>query len=171
MAAETFTDTHDRVWSIRLNFGDLKRVLTLTGINLAKPGRKVTKESDLDNLTEEEMPVHLRLASDPILLMDVVYALVEPQAKEKGVSSDQFGEAISPEIFGTVSDMFWRAYQSFFLAAGDTMNAKLVEQIKKLRKEMDRQASKLDQKLDSAIARMDEEIERKIDQEIETISQ
>ena len=167
MATEIFQDSEDRAWAIKLTFGDLKRVLTLTGVNLAKPGKHVSKESDLTKLDEDSWPTYLRLANDPILLMDVVYSILEPQAKEKKISSENFGQAITPTVFKDMFDKFWRVYHDFFLEAGDQMGAKMVEGVLKMRALEAKQVSKVDAAMDRAI----EEAEKKIEDQIETILQ
>ena len=167
MATEIFQDSEDRAWAINLTFGDFKRVLTLTEVNLAKPGKHVSKESDLAKLDEDSWPTYLRLANDPILLMDVVYAILEPQAKEKNISSEDFGRAISAAVFKDMYDKFWRAYHNFFLEAGDQMGAKMVEGVLRMKTLEAKQVGRMDAVMDRAM----EEADKKIKEEIETIFQ
>lgn len=168
--ATIFQDSKERAWTLGITFGDVKRVKTLTGHNLARPGRQLPKGStgeEIINLPEDEQPLYYRLAYDPIVLIDVVFALVEPQAREKGVTDEQFGMAMTPEIFKDVSKKFWEVYYDFFLAAGDQMNAKMIEQVRRARKLMEKEAERISSKIDAAVdKRMEEAI-----QEIETTIQ
>lgn len=163
-----FQDAKERAWSLSMTYGDIKRVLSLTGVNLCKPGtgKKVTSEEELESMPEEDLPLYVKLAGDPIMLLDVVYALVEPQAREKGVSSEEFGQSITPSIFGELSDKFWEAYHVFFLESRDLMSAKMVQIVPRLRKEQAKQAEKMDGILDTAMGQLD----RKIDEQIQTMA-
>lgn len=149
-----FQDSKDRAWTLGITFGDIKRVLTLVGVNLAKPGRQLPKDIDavsIADLPDEDQPLYFRLSTDAILLIDVVFALVEPQAKEKGVDAEEFGMSITPAMFADISNKFWEVYHVFFLEAGDMLQAKLIEQVKRARKEMEKRSEQVSQMIDNAV--------------------
>ena len=80
---KTFTDNAGRDWVIEINVASLKRVKGLTGTDL------IALAVSMDTSVAE------RLASDPILLCDVLYAVCKPQADERGVSDEEFGRAMA----------------------------------------------------------------------------
>jgi len=80
---KTFTDNAGRDWVIEINVASLKRVKGLTGTDLI--GLAVSMDTSVAE----------RLASDPILLCDVLYAVCKPQADERGVSDEEFGRAMA----------------------------------------------------------------------------
>ena len=65
---KTFTDSSGRTWTIAVTVDAIKRVEGLIkGVNLA-------------NLTSGDPPLLTRLETDVVLLCDVIFALVKPQA-------------------------------------------------------------------------------------------
>ena len=80
---KTFTDNAGRDWVIEINVASLKQVKGLTGTDL------IALAVSMDTSVAE------RLASDPILLCDVLYAVCKPQADERGVSDEEFGRAMA----------------------------------------------------------------------------
>lgn len=80
---KTFTDNAGRDWVIEINVASLKRVKGLTGTDL------IALAVSMDTSVAE------RLASDPILLCDVLYAVCKPQADERSVSDEEFGRAMA----------------------------------------------------------------------------
>jgi len=80
---KTFTDNAGRDWVVEINVAALKRAKGLTGTDL------LALAVSLDTRVADE------LASDPILLCDVLYAVCKPQADERGVSDEDFGRAMA----------------------------------------------------------------------------
>ncbi len=76
----SFKDSEGRTWTIDINVATLKRVRTLINVDLAQ----VLQGKLIDDLL-----------ADPILLVDVVYCCVKPQADERKVSDEQFGTAMA----------------------------------------------------------------------------
>ena len=75
---KTFKDTEDREWTVEINVTAVKRVKSLTGINIAAVSEGLFTD----------------LASDPAMLCDVIFALIKPQADMAGVTDEQFGTAM-----------------------------------------------------------------------------
>ncbi len=78
----TFTDNAGRTWTVALNVTTLKRVKTLCGVDL------LDAVNDGGKLLE-------RLAGDPVLLCDVVFALCKDQAEAKAITDVDFGSAMA----------------------------------------------------------------------------
>ena len=91
----TFTDNAGRVWTANLNVATLKRVRALAGVDLASA---ILVERD----GRVEASLLERLASDPALLVDALYALCKDEADKLGVSDEDFGRAMAGDaILGT----------------------------------------------------------------------
>ena len=84
---KTFTDNTGRTWTLLVNVATIKRVRALCGVDLnsiieVEDGKPTTK------LLE-------RLSTDPVLLVDVLYAVCRPDCEQKGVSDEDFGAAMA----------------------------------------------------------------------------
>ena len=80
---KTFKDNQDREWTIAVTVASIKRVRQLTPAKV-----------DLLKVVENELDLLAKLADDPILLVDTVYVLCKPEADQRGVTDEQFGEAM-----------------------------------------------------------------------------
>ncbi len=76
----TFSDATGRSWSVAITVDTIKRVRALVQVDLL--------EAVSGTLLE-------RLASDPILLCDVLFAAVKPEADLRQVSDADFGRAMA----------------------------------------------------------------------------
>lgn len=74
-----FTDNAGREWSVELNTSVLKRVRSLTGVDLWGAG---------------DVPVW-KICADPVMLCDVLFAVCKPEADAKNVSDEDFGRAMA----------------------------------------------------------------------------
>jgi hypothetical protein len=95
----TFTDVQGRTWSIDITVATLKRVRGITGIDL------------LDAVGGTLLD---RLVSDPVLLGDVLYAVVKPQADERRVSDEDFGRALAGDVVDAATTALLEAFVAFF---------------------------------------------------------
>ena len=86
----TFQDTEGRQWTLAVTHASIKRVRAMTGVDLA--------ELSVDSAKKPEDQLFARLVGDPMLLVDVVFALCQPQAEQRGVSDAQFGEAMAGDV-------------------------------------------------------------------------
>lgn len=96
-----FQDNSGRAWEIAIDTGTIKRVRSLIGF-------------DLLSIVENEGKAILELRDDPVKLVDIAYAICEPQAKKLGVSDEEFGRSMIgdaldsawSEILGGMADFF-----------------------------------------------------------------
>lgn len=77
-----FTDTAGREWKVEVNVGAVKRVRSLLNI-------------DLLDLAADKGDLIKRLINDPVLLCNTIYVVCRPQAEERGITDEQFGEAMA----------------------------------------------------------------------------
>ena len=84
---KSFTDNMGRAWTLVVNVATVKRVRALCGVDLnsvievedGKPSAKLLE----------------RLSGDPVLLVDVLYAVCKPECDRLGVSDEDFGSAMA----------------------------------------------------------------------------
>ena len=84
---KSFTDNTGRTWTLVVNVATVKRVRALCGVDLnsvievedGKPSAKLLE----------------RLSSDPVLLVDVLYAVCKPECDQRNVSDEDFGAAMA----------------------------------------------------------------------------
>lgn len=105
----TFTDTTGRCWRLAIHAPAIKRVRALTGVDL------------MDAVGGGLLA---RLGADVVLLVDVLYALCEPQARELEVSDVQFGESLGGDTIEEATTAFLEELLGFFPKAPRRLLAK-----------------------------------------------
>ena len=94
-----FTDTEGRKWAIEITVADVKRIRTLC---------------DVDLMEAVEGKLLDRLASDPVLLVDVIFAAVKPQADAREVSDESFGQGMAGDVLEHASVALIEGIIGFF---------------------------------------------------------
>ena len=94
-----FIDSSGRVWVVDVSVTTIKRVRTLTGVNL------------LDVIQGELIE---QLSSDPILLADCLYAVCQPQAVREGVSDEAFGQSLAGDVIDRATTALLEGLIEFF---------------------------------------------------------
>lgn len=94
-----FIDSSGRVWVVDISVATIKRVRTLTGVNLL--------EVIQGELIEQ-------LSSDPILLADCLYAVCQPQAVREGVSDEAFGQSLAGDVIDRATTALLEGLIEFF---------------------------------------------------------
>lgn len=111
----TFTDNASRTWTIAVTVDAIKRVEGLiAGVNLA-------------NLMVGDPPLLTRLETDIVLLCDVIFALVKPQADQLNVSDEEFGRAMGGDAIRAAHDAFWEELIDFFRQLRRTDTARAIK--------------------------------------------
>ena len=140
----SFKDNAGRTWTPAVNVSSIKRVRSLTGLNLY--------EAIEGKLVE-------RLRMDPILLVDVVYALCKPEADQAEVSDEQFGQAMAGDAIDQATAALLEGLADFSPSPKDRANLRRV--IEAMDRALDKgrdliaakiQSGVLDQAIDSALA-------------------
>ena len=106
---KSFTDSMGRAWTLVVNVATIKRVRALCGVDLnsivevedGKPSAKLLE----------------RLSGDPVLLVDVLYAVCRPECEQKGVSDEDFGAAMAGDAVEQATDALLDEIVDFFPAA------------------------------------------------------
>lgn len=102
----TFTDTAGRTWSIVITVDTIKRVRALTGTDLlAVAGGDLLE----------------RLSSDPVLLADVLYAVITPEANQRQVTETEVGRALAGDVIAAATAALLEELVDFFPAPKRTL--------------------------------------------------
>lgn len=94
----SFKDKAGRQWSLALTVGTVKRVESMTGVNLGACDQRMFEA----------------LATDWCKLVDVVCAVVRPQLEEGGMSDEDFAEALGGDELQSAIDALLAALVDFF---------------------------------------------------------
>ena len=111
---KTFTDTAGRTWTIALTIDAVKRVKSLLDVNLLE-------------LEAGDPPLLTRLGTDVILLCDVIFVLVKPQADAADVSDQEFAAALGGDVVLAAQTAFYEELVDFFRKLGRGDMAKAVD--------------------------------------------
>jgi len=110
-----FIDNAERKWSIQVNISAVKRVKALLGVDLLE-----LAGGDLLQ----------RLVQDPVLLADVIYALIKPQADADGVTDEDFGAALAGDAIAEATTAMLEALADFFPSPKSGLIRKTIEKIR-----------------------------------------
>ncbi|MFA5291952.1 MAG: hypothetical protein WC496_02845 [Phycisphaerae bacterium] len=94
-----------------MTIDSVKRVRDLLGVNLVEP-------------EAGEPPLLTRLGTDEILLCDVVYCLIKPQADQLGVTDSDFGRSLGGDAILAVQTALYEELIDFFQKRGRPDRAK-----------------------------------------------
>lgn len=110
-----FKDSEGREWKVSITVGAIQAVLSrLPDVNLA-------------NADSGDPPLITRLATDMLLLADVVYAIVEPQAEKIGISQAAFAASLTDDAFIAMHNAFFGELSDFFRKTGRGHLAAVIE--------------------------------------------
>lgn len=107
---KTFRDNKRRVWTLEVNVAAIKRVRGLCKVDL---------NSIVEVDSENRPTAHLleQLSSDPVLLVDVLYAICKPDADKQGVTDEEFGEAMAGDAIEQATEALLDEIVDFFPSA------------------------------------------------------
>lgn len=120
-----FSDTKGREWVVSITVGAIRRVIELENVNLARIDRpRDGSVLDTSLITE--------LTFDIELLVNVVYALVKPQADAMNppVTPMDFAEALDGGVVNKASEALWSALENFFQHSRPDLVATIRKQVK-----------------------------------------
>jgi len=111
----TFKDNAGRTWTLALDVWTVKQVRDLLAMDLLDLGESPGKPSLL-----------VRLISDPVLLVDVIYAVCRDQAAGAGISDEQFGRAMAGDAIDAATRAFLEELADFTPSPRDRARARKV---------------------------------------------
>lgn len=95
-----FCDGDGRTWVLRVDYAAMKRVRSILGIDLPKVA------TDPAQLGE--------LLGNPLDLIDVIWCVVEPRARELQVTDEQFGGSLAGDVILKARDALLAGLLDFF---------------------------------------------------------
>jgi len=146
-------DSLGRVWSTAISLNTIKRVRELVNVNLLE-----VFDGQLLN----------RLSGDPELLVNTLYAVCKPQADERGMSDEAFGELLVGDASEEATTALVQGLISFFpkdrrevLRRIWTKTGKLTaESMALITAKLD--SANIDETIKAMLARASEEIDREL---------
>lgn len=96
---KSFTDSGGRQWALAVNVDSIKRVRALLEVDL---------------MTIIEGKLIDKLLSDPVMVVDIVYALCKPAADAAGVNDEQFGQAMAGDAIDNATAALLEDLTDFF---------------------------------------------------------
>ncbi len=112
----SFQDDQGFSWQIAINIHAIKRVKDVLSIDL------LWIDEPHDGKEGSE-PLLTRLSIDLILLVDVIFVLVKPQADRHNITDEQFGARLGGKAFHAAFEAFWQELIDFFRQAAMTDRA------------------------------------------------
>ncbi len=116
---KSFTDNLGRTWTLVVNVAAIKRVRALCGVDL-----NAIVEIDKNNNPTAELLE--RLSTDPVLLVDVLYAVCKPECEQKGVTDEDFGAAMAGDAIEQATSALLDEVVDFFPEAKRTALRKIL---------------------------------------------
>ena len=136
-----FTDSAGREWNIALNINAIRRI---------RDGVKTRDGSTVDLLAPQLAEVIRSLTLDTISLCDCVYLAVQPEAEKRGISSEQFGEALCGDAIADATQAFLGALTDFTPSPRD--RARVARVMKALDETVNLAHDEADAKVDQLIS-------------------
>jgi hypothetical protein len=145
----TFKDGSGRTWTLAINVDAIKRVRGLIGVNL------------LEIIDGREGKLLERLMTDPVLLVDVVFAVCKPEADKAGVSNEDFGRSMAGDAIELATTALLEELVDFFPSRRDRQRLQKVlgrfwNLIEKVHDKLDARADDpaIQRKLDQALSEL-----------------
>ena len=113
----TFADTQGRTWTVTINVNVIRRVRSLLNINLL--------EAIEGRLLE-------RLITDPVLLCDILFVVIQQEALAKGISDEDFGRSLGGDVLDVATTALLEELVDFFPSAKRTVFRKALTKLKQL---------------------------------------
>lgn len=103
---QAFRDSAGRVWMLPVTVDGLLRTRALAGV-------------DLLEVLDDQADLFARLSEDVVLLIDVLFALVKPEADCRDVSDEAFGRSFSGDVLETACEALTAGIIEFFPTKAD----------------------------------------------------
>lgn len=104
---KSFKDCNGKIWTFSVNVGTMKRVRAICDVDLYKI-------IEIDENNNPNSKLLERLSSDPVLLVDVLYAVCKPEADKIGMSDLEFGESMTGDTVEAATNALLDELVDFF---------------------------------------------------------
>jgi len=106
---KSFTDNLGRTWTLVVNVATLKRVRALCGVDL----NAIIEVED----GKPETRLLEKLSTNPVLLVDVLFAVCQPECDRKQITDEDFGSAMAGDAIDLATSALLDEIIDFFPAA------------------------------------------------------
>jgi len=138
----SFKDKKNRQWIVRVDVAAIRRVRSTCNIDLANLiAIKPNGEADTNVLNT--------LANDPILLVEVVNAIILPQLAAQNITSEEWADSLDGETIQAATYALLEGAAEFFPPQKKTLTMRLLQMTKRKMDEASEQLSKALDILDS----------------------
>jgi len=96
-----FKDSQGREWIVEISVDTVKRVRTVLDL-------------DLLSIADRESDVLEKLLDDPVMLCNVLFVVVQPQAEKLGVGDEDFGRSLFGDVLDDATKAFLMGLADFF---------------------------------------------------------
>ena len=144
---------YPRKGQVRRTVGTIKRVRALCGVDLANI---ITMESG----KTPNVGLLERLAADPVLLVDVLFAVCKPEADAKGITDEEFGRAMAGDAIELAATALLDEIIDFFPEAKRKVFRKILDASRRFEARSKQALTELledpafDEKIDQALDRL-----------------
>ena len=121
---KSFTDNKGRIWTLEVTVATIKRVRGLCKVDL-------NSIVELDKNNKPSAELLERLSFDPVLLVDVLYAVCKPQADKLGITDEDFGEAMAGDAIEHATTALLEEVIDFFPEATRLVMRKILSASRK----------------------------------------
>lgn len=126
----SFIDTANRTWPVTITVDTIKRVRGLVGFDLLAVVEKDTLQTLID---------------DPVVLCDVIYAIIKPAADKAGLTDEQFAQGLGGDVLDNAVGALMEELTDFFPKAKRAVLQKILTKVEQAtRFATDRAMSRLD---------------------------
>lgn len=124
-----FKDKNGQEWQLILNVLQMKRIRSLLGIDLVNV---IT----LDKEGMVKIDLVDKIANDPCLLVDILWVLVEQQARVLNITDEEFGAALAGDTIDNATKAFLDELVDFFPGAKRLFLKKAIDLARKYSEKM-----------------------------------
>ena len=121
---KSFIDNKGRTWTLEVTVATVKRVRGLCKVDL-------NSIVELDKNNKPSAELLERLSSDPVLLVDVLFAVCKPQADKLGITDEDFGEAMAGDAIEHATSALLEEIIDFFPEAKRLVMRKILSASRK----------------------------------------
>ena len=121
---KSFIDNKGRTWMLEVTVATVKRVRGLCKVDL-------NSIIELDKNNKPSAELLERLSSDPVLLVDVLFAVCKPQADKLGITDEDFGEAMAGDAIEYATNALLEEIIDFFPEAKRLVMRKILSASRK----------------------------------------
>ena len=146
---KSFMDTKNRQWNLAVTVSSVKRVRELLDVDI------------LGLLDDDNKAVLRALSTDDIMMVNVIFAIIKPQADELGIDDVDFGECMAGDAIANAYIAFTEELANF--SRNPNTRRLLGKALAKVTEVQDKLAGIAEARIDSG------EIDRIVDNEVKRI--